>query len=175
MAAEKGIEFLLQALPIIQDRYPSTMILQIGPREPIGESTYSKKLEPLIDEIGDTYQHLGAIPGEDLPAFYGVCDLNVLPSLNNTETFGMVQIEAAYCGTPSVASDLPGVRVPTEITGMGLTSVPANPISLATSIIKALDNIKQYQHSQIDLINTFSPQSVAEKYEKLFLDLLNRN
>lgn len=174
MAAEKGIEYLIQALPHILDRYPAAKILQIGPREPVGESAYSEKLKPIFAEVGDRYRHLGAIPEEDKPAFFGICDVNVLPSLNNTETFGMVQIEAAFCGTPSVASNLPGVRIPTNYTGMGITAEPGDIGSLSRAICEVLENRQKYQTPKVNLADDFSPMSIAEKYEALFLQLLRQ-
>ena len=39
LAAEKGIEYLLEALPRILERYPNTRVLHAGPREAIGEAT----------------------------------------------------------------------------------------------------------------------------------------
>ena len=43
----------------------------------------------------------------------------LVTSVNSTESFGLVQVEAMLCGTPVVASDLPGVRQPVRMTGMG--------------------------------------------------------
>jgi len=47
-----------------------------------------------------------------MPAFFAACDLLVVPSLNSTKRSAWCKVEAMLCGTPSIASDLPGVRQP---------------------------------------------------------------
>ena len=51
----------------------------------------------------------------------------MLPSLNSTESWGIVQVESMSCGTPVVATDLPGVRMPVKMTGMGRIVPPRTP------------------------------------------------
>jgi glycosyltransferase involved in cell wall biosynthesis len=51
----------------------------------------------------------GRIDHHDLPSFYRCADLKVLPS-SPPESFGLVLVESLACGTPVVASDIPGVR-----------------------------------------------------------------
>ena len=51
--------------------------------------------------------------------FFGAIDVLVVSSINSTESFGLVQVEAMLCGTPVVATALPGVRQPVMMTGMG--------------------------------------------------------
>jgi len=46
----------------------------------------------------------------ELPDYYRLADLVVLPSTDSSEAFGIVLIEAMACGAPVLASDLPGVR-----------------------------------------------------------------
>ena len=58
-------------------------------------------------------------------------------SLNATESYGIVQIEAMTQGTPVVASDLPGVRQPVLQTGLGKIM----PIKDSDAIAKALDEV----------------------------------
>ena len=52
-------------------------------------------------------------------SFYTCIDVLVVPSINSTEAFGLVQVEAMMMGVPVVASDLPGVRVPVQKQGWG--------------------------------------------------------
>jgi len=46
-------------------------------------------------------------------------DAFCFPSLNSFEAFGIAQVEALLAGIPVLTSDLPGVRVPVRMTGMG--------------------------------------------------------
>ena len=54
---------------------------------------------------------------QKLANFYGMCDVFALPS--RTDCFPSVQIEALLCGTPVVATDIPGAREVVRVTEMG--------------------------------------------------------
>ena len=66
-----------------------------------------------------------------LPGVFAACDLYVQPSL--VEPFGVVALEAAACGKPIVASDVPGLRrvVTSE---MGVLIPPGDAAALADAI-----------------------------------------
>jgi len=144
LAAEKGVEYLFEALPAILERYPDALILHAGPREAIGEAEYLRKIEPLVERYRAHYLHVGTLNPEQMALFFSVCDVHVLPSVNSTETFGLVQVEAALCGTPSVASALPGVRMPSRMTGMGLTVPPRDARALGEALIEVIANRPKY-------------------------------
>jgi glycosyltransferase involved in cell wall biosynthesis len=57
--------------------------------------------------IEDKVHFLGRV--EKIEEVYSLADLLVLPS-SSMETFGMVVIEAAFCGLPTLRSDLPGAK-----------------------------------------------------------------
>jgi glycosyltransferase involved in cell wall biosynthesis len=58
---------------------------------------------------------------EDLPMVYNLADLFVLPSVDRSEAFGIVLIEALASGVPVLASNLPGVRSVVEEGRNGFT------------------------------------------------------
>jgi glycosyltransferase involved in cell wall biosynthesis len=171
LAAEKGVEYLLEAMPQILKRFPDARILHAGPREAIGEKAYLARLAPLLEQNRDRYTHVGTLTPEQMAVFFSCCDVHVLPSINSTETFGLVQIEAALCGTPTVASALPGVRMPSKMTGMGLTVPPKDVRGLADAVIEILSNRTKYTRPRAPIAEQFSPQATAERYEKLFEEL----
>lgn len=172
LAAEKGVEYLLEALPRIQAVFPGVRVLHAGPKEAIGESAYLKKLEQEIAPLGERYTYVGTLNAEQMAVFFTCCDVHVLPSINNTETFGLVQIEAALCGTPTVASALPGVRVPTQLTGMGRTAPPRDAVALADAIVDVLQHRERYIRPRAPIAEMFSPAKTAERYEAVFTELL---
>lgn len=172
LAAEKGVEYLLEALPAILERCPEARVLHAGPKEAIGETAYMQKLERLIEPLRDRYIYVGTLSPEQMAVFFSCCDVHVLPSINNTETFGLVQIEAALCGTPTVASALPGVRVPTQMTGMGRTVPPRDPAALAEAILEVLEHRDRYIRPREPIAKLFAPDTTAGAYERIFEELL---
>ena len=68
----------------------------------MGEEDYWPRLSPRIKALGDQWEFVGTLNPEQLPAFYGSLDSLLVPSINLTESFGLVQVEAMLCGTPVV-------------------------------------------------------------------------
>jgi glycosyltransferase involved in cell wall biosynthesis len=80
----------------------------------------------------------------------------------------MVQVDAMTCGTPVVASDLPGVRQPVLMTGMGITIPRADVSALSTAILEVLDYPARYRSNHLEIAEHFSPDIVAGEYELSF-------
>lgn len=53
---------------------------------------------------------VGYVTDEELVKYYNSADVFVLPSIDKSEAFGLVTLEAQACGVPAVISNLPGVR-----------------------------------------------------------------
>jgi glycosyltransferase involved in cell wall biosynthesis len=172
LAAEKGVEVLLKALPIVRQAFPDVRVLHAGEHNNIiGEEAYAARLAPLFAQYKDHYHLLGNIEGAELSAFYNSLDCLCVPSLNSTESFGLVQIEAMQTGVPVAACALPGVRQPVTMTGMGEVTAVSDHNALAKSIIKILSHKQKYQRDS-DLIGaTFSPDETAKAYVQLFQKL----
>ena len=169
LATEKGVEYLVEAMPEILKRHPTARVLHVGQYQNVlGEEEYAQKLRPMIEALGEHWTFLGILPPAELTAFYQQCEVTVLPSTNSTEAFGIVQVESMSCGTPVVASDLPGVRQPVKITGMGRLVPPANAYALAEGINEVLDHPERYCGDVNDVRIRFSPQRIAEEYEHVF-------
>ncbi|MFN2177419.1 MAG: glycosyltransferase family 4 protein [Anaerolineales bacterium] len=174
LAAEKGVEYLAQALPHVLLKVPEARVIFVGPyRDIIGEEQYAKKLSPLIDRLGHHWTYVGILSPEEMAAFFKVSDVVVLPSINSTESYGIVQVESFKCGTPVVATDLPGVRVPVQTSGMGRIIKPGDPIDLADALVKIIKNPTKYAGDPAELLSFSTPEFVARSYEKIFMDLIH--
>jgi glycosyltransferase involved in cell wall biosynthesis len=175
LATEKGVEYLVQAMPRILQRYPTARVLYMGQYQHVlGEEAYAQKLAPLIQALGEHWTFLGNLSPMELSAFYRTCEVTVLPSLNSTESWGIVQVESMSCGTPVVASDLPGVRMPVKLTGMGRIVPPADAPALAEAIMAVLDDPQAYRGDAEAIAHQFSPEHTAELYEMIFQEALSR-
>jgi glycosyltransferase involved in cell wall biosynthesis len=95
----------------------------------------------------------------------------VVPSLNSTEAFGLVQIEAMLNDVPCVASALPGVRQPVRMHGMGEVAAIGSDDELAQGLLAVLSEREKYQCDSKKLAAQYEPDSVAVEYEKLFFKL----
>ena len=169
LAAEKGVEILLQALPRVLEAHPNALVLHAGPyKNIIGEEAYAARLAPLFKQFEAHYKLLGTLHGKELTAFYRSLDVLCICSLNSTESFGLVQIEAMRNGVPVAACNLPGVRQPVTMTGMGEVSEVGDSDALAEAIIRILDNRKRYVRSSTLIGDSFDPAQTAAEYVRLF-------
>ena len=140
LVAYKGYRYLINAAKYLGDDY----VILIG-----GSGPLMPELQAEIDNnrLGNKVKLLGRIPEEELAAYYGACTLFCLSSVQKTEAFGIVQIEAMSCGKPVVATNIPqsGVSWVNEHTVSGLNVTPRNPQELAEAIVKVTKNEEAYR------------------------------
>lgn len=176
-AAEKGVEVLLDALPIILEKYPQAQVLFAGQYENVlGEQAYYERLMPRIRKYQESghWKFLGVLTPQEMAAFYPNLDVLVVPSLNSTEAFGLVQIEAMMHNVPCIASALPGVRQPVLMHKMGEIIPIGDSQALAAALLKVIAERERYRCDTAEIARTYDPQTVAEAYEALFQRLLER-
>jgi glycosyltransferase involved in cell wall biosynthesis len=176
-ASEKGVEVLLGALPAILQKYPRALVLYAGQHQNVmGEQAYFDRLIPEIRryEISGHWKFLGNLDPVDLAAVYPNLDVLTVPSLNSTEAFGLVQIEAMMNGVPCVPSALPGVRQPVLMHGMGRVAKIGDSTDLADCILEVLDHPDKYKGDIQAIKTAYNPDSIAAEYEKLFARLMKK-
>ncbi len=147
ISQEKGIEYLIEAIKDLKN----TKLLLAGPfgKEVVGEEKYFEKILKLLKKYRIDYQLLGNLKNSHLGAFYKSIDVLVLPSVNQTEAFGMVQAEAMLSGTPVIASSLAGVRQPIKLTKMGIIVPPKDSKAIKNTLIKIIKNRKKYTNKKL--------------------------
>ncbi len=175
-ATEKGVEVLLGAMPEVLKKYPKTLVLFAGPYQGIiGEEDYFNRLYPTIKEHekNGNWRFLGNLNPEQMGCFYKNIDILVLPSLNSTESFGLVQIEAMINGKPVVASNLPGVRQPITMHQMGKIIPIGDSSALSQALLDILEKPSQFARDPEPIRMRYLPESVAIEYEKLYESLMD--
>ena len=175
-ASEKGVEVLLNALPRILQQHPRAIVLFAGQyQDVLGEQDYYSWLMPTIRKYQKQghWQFVGVLSPQEMAAFYPNLDVLVVPSLNSTEAFGLVQIEAMINGVACVASSLPGVRQPVISTGMGEVVPIGDAQALTDAILNILACPERYNRDPAEIAKRFAPDTIAAEYERLFENLLN--
>ena len=136
----KGYRYLVEAAKYLDDNY----IILIG-----GTGALREELQLQIDSEGISHRVklLGRVSDEDLPTYYGACDLYCLSSIMKTEAFAIVQIEAMSCGKPVVSCNIEGSGVPwvNKDGESGLVVEPKNSKALATAIRQITTDADLYQ------------------------------
>lgn len=134
IAEDKGLEHLLEALSLLEKEGKKVELLIAGNMKAVGEMAYANKIKKMFNDVKFKVSFIGEIDPEIMSEFYQKIDLLVLPSVNRTEAFGIVQAEAMLSGIPVVASDLPGVRIPVKLTGGGVAVKPGDVQALSKAI-----------------------------------------
>ena len=172
VATEKGVEFLVDAIPHLIERHPGLRVVFAGQYvDVVGESQYWAMLEPKIAALGDRWTFVGILSPDEMPGFYGSLDALVVSSVNSTESFGLVQVEAMLCGTPVVATDLPGVRQPVRMTGMGTVVAAGDAAALAAGIDIVLSDHDDIARPRAEIEQRFDITATVDAYEGLFAEI----
>ncbi len=128
----KGLEYLLIAMKEVN---ASLVIAGSGPLEP--------ELKRIVKEEGlkRKIDFVGELQDSELAAYYHACDVFVLPSVERSEAFGLVQLEAHVCGKPVVSTDLKtGVPFVNLDRVTGLIVPPRSFTALADALNRLLED-----------------------------------
>ncbi|MCD4673359.1 MAG: glycosyltransferase family 4 protein [Anaerolineaceae bacterium] len=174
-ATEKGVEVLLKAMPRLIESYPNLQVQFAGPYENIiGEEHYFDRLAPMICQYQESghWRFVGVLDPQQMANYYPNLDVLVMPSLNSTEAFGLVQIEAMMNGVPSVASNLPGVRQPAMRHEMGRVIPIGDSTALAVALLDIFADPAAYRRDPVQIAQRYIPDQIAMEYEKMFSEML---
>jgi glycosyltransferase involved in cell wall biosynthesis len=163
----KGIRTLIEAAGLLRQRNPEVLLV-IG-----GDGPERPGLEQSARELlGDSCTFLGALIG-DTSDFYANADVFVLPSYYEAQ--GLVYLEAALHGVPSVGTDVGGTRRAVVDQVTGLLVPPGDPTSLAKAVerLRADSELRRRlgRDARHRARNQFTDTVMADRYSALFHDL----
>ena len=125
----KGFEYLVRAAALVKENI-RVDIVGTGDRE--------QSLAALAAELGlsGLLTLRGRLPDEDLHALLRTCDCVCLPSIERTEAFGMVLLEAMLHGKATVVSEVRGSGMGWNVEHgeTGLKVPPADAAALAKAL-----------------------------------------
>ena len=162
---EKRPDLLLRAALALRSMHPSLRVAFAGQHRLDYEDTW-ERCQPLVREAGDMVAFLGLIEDpQALANFYAACDVLALPS--DSECFALVQVEAMLCGTPVVASDIPGGRVPITMTGMGRLFEKGSVEGLADALASVIAHRDGYRYARERVAGHFDFGRTIDAYESI--------
>ena len=165
----KGYRYLIEATRYLRDDY----VVLIG-----GEGVLKEELQNEIVTLGaeEKVKLLGRIPDEELPAYYNACTLFCLSSIQKTEAFGIVQIEAMSCGKPVVATRIShsGVAWVNEHGVSGLNVMPRDAKALADAIRTIAGDELAYRKFSAGAEKRYRDMFTKDKMINNVLDIYNK-
>jgi len=126
----KGADVAVRALAAMKDHPGAHLLVVGGPSGPRGEE-HLVSLQKLVVDLGlaERVRFEEPQPHELLSTYYRAADVCVVPS--RSESFGLVALEAAACGTPVVAASVGGLTTLVEDKHTGLVVDPSTPQAFA--------------------------------------------
>ena len=134
----KGPDVAIRALDALGR--PEARLFVVGGASGSAGDGELERVHQLVDELGlhDQVQFVEPQPHHILSTYYRAADVVVVPS--RSESFGLVALEAAACGTPVVASAVGGLQSLVDDGRTGFLLEDRSPIDFAKAIAEILDS-----------------------------------
>lgn len=131
----KGLDILMLAFAKVIDNNKYNLSI-------VGNGDLLPQYEKTVDKLGlnGSVDFLTGVSDHDLPDYYQKADVVVLPSINKSEAFGLVLLEAMAAGKPVIASNIPGVRSVFKDGYEGLLARSGDADDLAAKLELILEN-----------------------------------
>ncbi|MCY7370462.1 MAG: glycosyltransferase [Polaromonas sp.] len=146
-----------------------------------GDGPLRPQLEQQAAELGlsERVWFVGRIPEQDLGAYFHACDVFCLPSVEQSEAFGLVQLEAMACGKPVVCTQLNnGVNVVNVAGETGFAVPVRNASALGQCLARLLNDPllrqKMGQHALAHSV-AYSVENMTTRHIRLYQELLSTN
>ncbi|MFV0279097.1 MAG: glycosyltransferase family 4 protein [Parahaliea sp.] len=156
MTKRKGLShFIAKGLPSILQKLPTSSLLVVGdtPDHAFKQSDEKQAVMQNIERLSPAHrervQFLGQLEDDELNTAYAMADVHIFPVLEipgDVEGFGMVVIEAASYGTPTVAFDAGGVADAIGETA-GVLVPPNNYHAMTESIVSILQKPRDWREN----------------------------
>lgn len=144
ISPQKGIEYLLEALPRVVQKHQDVKLLVVGgPTYEIKSPAYNAyfaNLQRIIKKynLTDAVRFAGYVNLEKMPQYYAAADVCVLPYVY--EPLGNTVLEALASGKPLIASKTGGIPETVEHMKNGVLVPPKNPDAIADAILTLLED-----------------------------------
>lgn len=167
----KGVMNMLKAFQIARKSLNGAVLYMFARHE---SKQYVEQIQSFIRTSGlqDSVLMFRELSGEILPYIYCLGDVFVSGALD--ETFGMTFIEAAACGTPSVAFASKSIPEVVDHGRTGILCEPGNINALADGMIKLVSNPTlraQYSKNAVEFVKKYEWKVIANQVRTILSSL----
>lgn len=165
IAAHDGVQFLVQAAPLILKELPDVKFLIIG------AGAYYDHIVSKVKKMSleKDFIFTGWVNYEDMPSLMNIAKINSVPLPNAPATQGVVTyklMEAMASGTPTIIGDLPGVNEVVKHRKTAYLCRSEDKEELSKGIIELLENQKLYNEIRgngLELIKRHDWRDIAKE------------
>ena len=166
----KGVDRMLEALPAIAQAVPGVRYLVVG------EGPDLPRLQRLADRLGlrDRVSFLGRKTVAEIVSLYNLADLFVLLTREeppDVEGFGLVFLEAAACGLPSLGGRSGGIPEAIEEGRTGWLVDPTDPRAIAATIIDLLGSPERLRQASEYCVRTAPERTWERVADRIFEEM----
>jgi D-inositol-3-phosphate glycosyltransferase len=171
----KGLDVAVRALAELRDR--GAVLVAVGGPSGLEGEVEAAKVRLLAEELGveDRIRWVAPQPHYMLSTYYRAADVVLVPS--RSESFGLVALEAAACGTPVVAAAVGGLRTLVDDGRTGFLIESRDPDAFASATDELLDHPSLAAAMGADAAaraRTFTWSTTAARLRRLYADLTAR-
>jgi len=173
LVPQKGIEYLLHAVPILARRRPDAKFIIVG------DGWYRDHLEWIANSTGQRWRitFTGFISDADLVSLTKSADALVVPSVY--EPFGIVALEGMAAGVPVVASQVGGLTEFIQHDRTGVLVYPRNPESIAWGVEHVLsnpDHARWLTQNAAEIVQkTYGWEAIAKRTSRVYEEAMGRS
>jgi phosphatidylinositol alpha-1,6-mannosyltransferase len=142
LVESKGIDQVIKALPQVWQEISNLVYIVIG------DGNFSNQLSVISNQICKEKNKIiftGAVPHDELPNFYALADAFILTPRKNsscdTESFGIVYLEAQEFNLPIIASNIGGIKEALKNYNNFILVDPKNISQITNAVINYCTNL----------------------------------
>jgi glycosyltransferase involved in cell wall biosynthesis len=174
LSKEKGIEYLIKAMPIIIKKIPQIHLNIVGYGPERGNlENLTKQLK-----IKDNVTFFNQVPNNSIEEYYKKSSVIIVPSIW-PEPFGLIGPEAMSVGRPIIATNIGGIPEWLENGKTGYLVPPRDSNAISKKVIQLISN-----HKLMDKMgnagrkkaeNEFDIKLYVKKIEKKYQEVINKH
>ena len=173
----KGLTVAIAALAELSDSHPDAMLLVVGGASGIEGNAEFQAALSLVEGLGlqGRVRFVPPQPHHLLSTYYRAADVCIVPS--RSESFGLVALEAAACGTPVVAAAVGGLLTLVEDGSTGFLIDNRDHRDFAAALRKILDSPVVADAMSIaaaESASHYTWSTTAARLRRLYADLTSR-